>query len=368
MKNIFLLPALLLTALCFNACKDDDKTPLSIPASYDGAAFAANTAVQQDVLARFTAFVNEAKKGRTTGKVVSADSLNYWYTTGNPSLQSLTAPYYAGLVSDWITQLAQASGNTYTPGTPGGNGGTYGGYLFEENGLELEQLVDKGHYGALLYEHFNDLAAGNINAATVDQMLAIFGAHPSFPNSYQANLHANPDRFSANYTARRDKNDGNGFYTSARDQFIKLQAAVNAGADYNAERDEAIAEIRLLWEKGNAATVINYLYSVVSKLSATNPSDADIASALHAYSETVGFLHGWRTQSNKLITDARIDALLALLHAAPGATPASYKFATDAVSELPKLTEVIDELQSIYGFSSQEMEDFKKNWVAEQNR
>jgi hypothetical protein len=114
--------------------------------------------------------------------------------------------------------------------------------------------------------------------------------------------------------------------------------------------------------------VINYLYSVVSKLSATNPSDADIASALHAYSETVGFLHGWRTQSNKLITDARIDALLALLHAAPGATPASYKFATDAVSELPKLTEVIDELQSIYGFSSQEMEDFKKNWVAEQNR
>lgn len=368
MKNILLPLALLCAVVLLNACKDDDKAPLQIPAAYDGASFSANAAAELDVLSRFTTFVNEAKKGRTTGKIVSADSLEYWYTTGNPSLQSLTSPYYSALVSDWMSQLAQASGNTYTPGTPAGNGGTYGGYLFEENGLELEQLIDKGHYGALLYEHFNDLAAGAISTATVDRMLAIFGAHPSFPNSYQASLHANPDRFSANYTARRDKNDGNGFYTGIRDQFIKLQAAVTAGADYNAERDEAIAEIRLLWEKGNAATVINYLYSVISKLSATNPTDADIASSLHAYSETVGFLHGLRTQNNKLITDAQIDALLVLLNAAPGATPASYKFATDAVTELPKLTQVIDELQSIYGFSSQEMEDFKKNWVAEQNR
>ncbi len=368
MKNTLLLPAFLFAVFLFSACKDDDKTPLVIPTAYDGAAFQTNAATQLDVLARLTKLVNEAKKGRTPGALVSSDSLNYWYTTGNPSLQSLTSAYYSGNTAAWSPELALASGNTYVPGTPTGNGGTYSGYLFDENGLELEQLLDKGHYGALLYQHFNDLAAGAITEATVDQMLAIFGANPTFPNSYQANLHAQPDKFIANYAARRDKNDGNGFYTNIRDQFIILQAAVKAGPEYDRERDEAIAAIRLLWEKANAGTIINYLYAVISKLSATNPTDADIASALHSYGETVGFVHGFRTLSNKKITDAEIDDLLTLLNAPANGTPTSYKFATDPLNELPKLTQVIAKLQSIYGFTAQELEDFKKNWVAEQNR
>ncbi|HRI60058.1 MAG TPA: hypothetical protein PK228_10055, partial [Saprospiraceae bacterium] len=115
-------------------------------------------------------------------------------------------------------------------------------------------------------------------------------------------------------------------------------------------------------------TIINYLYAVISKLSATNPSDADIASALHSYGETVGFTHGFRTLDNKKITDTEIDELLTLLNAPATGTPTSYKFATDPLNELPKLTQVIAKLQSIYGFTAQELEDFKKNWVAEQNR
>lgn len=368
MKNIFLLSIILLFAGFFSACTDDDKQPLGIPAAYDGTAFTANAATQLDVLDRFTRFINEAKKGRTPGKTVSSDSLGYWYTTGNPSLQSLASAYYVNQTANWSVAIVQASGNTYTPGAPVGNGGTYGGYLFDENGLEPEQLLDKGQYGALLFKHFNDLAEGTITEATVDQMLAIFGANPTFPNSYQANLHSQPDKFIANYAARRDKNDGKGFYTNIRDRFIELQAAVKAGADYNQERDEAIAEIRLLWEKANAGTVINYLYAVVSKLSATNPTDADIASAMHSYAETVGFLHGFRTLEHKKITDAEIDALLVLLNAPANGVPASYKFATDPLNELPKLTQVITQLQSIYGFTAQELEDFKKNWVQEQNR
>lgn len=359
---------ILLCAAIFIACDDKDKTPLDIPASYDGIAFETNAATQLSVLSRFTNLVNEIKKGRTTGKLVSADSINYWYTTGSPSLQSLASTYYAGQTADWATEVALASGGTYTLGAPTGNGGTFGGYLFDENGLELEQLIEKGHFNAMLFNHFNTLAAGTITNATPDQMLAIFGANPTFPNSYQANLHAQPDKFSANYACRRDKNDGNGYYTNIRDQFIKLQAAVKAGSDYNEERDEAIAEIRLLWEKSNAGTIINYLYSVVSKLSATNPTDADIASALHSYGEAVGFTHGLRTLGNKKITDAEIDDILVLLNAPYNGTPTSYKFATDPVNELPKLTQVIEKFKSIYGFTTQEMEDFKKNWVVEQNR
>lgn len=368
MKITLPLFAFLFLAAVFTACDDKEKKPLDIPSAYDGTAFETNAATQTGVLSRFTSLVNEAKKGRTAGVVVNADSLNYWYTTGNPGLQSLVSAYYAPLASDWMDQLGVASGNSYYPGPPVLSGGVYGGYLFDENGLEPEQMLDKGLYGAMLFHHFNELASGTITEATVDQMLAIFGANPTFPNSYQANLHAQPDKFIANYAARRDKNDGKGFYTNIRDQFIKLQAAVKAGPDYNEERDEAIAEIRLLWEKANAATIINYLYAVISKLSATNPTDADIASALHSYGETVGFTHGFRTLNNKKITDTEIDELLTLLNAPANGTPTSYKFATDPVNELPKLTQVIGRLKSIYGFSDQEMEDFKKNWVAEQNR
>ncbi|MEZ4686279.1 MAG: hypothetical protein R3B47_09490 [Bacteroidia bacterium] len=104
--------------------------------------------------------------------------------------------------------------------------------------------------------------------------------HADFPNSDDASNHSNPDLFVAKYTARRDKNDGNGFYSQMQAAFIKLQAAIAAGDDYEEERDEAIAVIKDVWEKATMATIINYGYSAISKLSATNPGEADQASAL----------------------------------------------------------------------------------------
>jgi hypothetical protein len=51
------------------------------------------------------------------------------------------------------------------------------------------------------------------------------------------------------------------------------------------------------------------------------------------------------------MTDAQIDELLVLLNAPHNGTPTSYKFVMDFSNEYPK-----------------EIEDFKKNWVAEQGR
>jgi hypothetical protein len=59
---------------------------------------------------------------------------------------------------------------------------------------------------------------------------------------------------------------------------------------------------------------------------------------------------------------------LALLNAPTNGTATSFKFITDPANELPKLQQIITKLQQIYGFTTQEIEDFKKNWVAEQNR
>ncbi|MCS6795991.1 MAG: DUF4856 domain-containing protein, partial [Raineya sp.] len=247
------------------------------------------------------------------------------------------------------------------------------GYLFDENGLEIEQLVEKGQFGATLYKHALDLInAGTYDDAFVDKLLAIYGATPNFSNSGSNNVPANVrDRFSANYAARRsDINDNNSLYVQLKRQFIKLQAAIRAGAAYNKERDDAIAEIKLLWEKVIAATAINYCHSVIATLSQTNPTDAQKGSALHALGEAIGFIHGFRTipQNHKKITDAQIDQILILFNAPQNGTPTCYKFVTDAVNELPKLQQAINQLKNIYGFTDAEIESFKNNWVALQGR
>lgn len=367
------IAGLFLFGLCITACKKDEKKPLDIPAAYDALAYSTNTTNQYAIRNQLDAFIAEAKKGRTAGVAVGADVLTQLYTAGNPSLQSITTAYYNGRLegtTGWIQELSNASGGAYIPGTPTGQGGVYEGYLFDENGLEPEQLLDKGLFGAALYQHAITLMQGDITPATVDRLVAIFGAHPDFPNTPTAGKANNPDKFVAGYAARRDKNDGLGLYSQAKNAFIKLQAAVKAGADYNSERDEALATLRLTWEKVNFSTVINYCHSVISRMSATNPTDSDKANALHAYGECVGFVHGWRSlpQAYRSITDTEIDEILVLLNAPQTGTPTSYTFATDPVNQLSKLSQVIQKIKTKYGFSDQEVEDFKQNWVAVQGR
>lgn len=361
-----------LVLLLANSC-EPDKQPLDIPTTYDGAAFSTNAATQLAVLTRFSALVSETQKGRTVGTVVSYNTLTSLYNAGAPSLKSITTPYFAGRVDGpggWMEELAKSSGTGYTPGAPVGQGGAFGGYLFDENGLEMEQMVDKGLFGAALYNHAVSLMQGNLTPATADQLLAIYGAHPDFPNTPTASKTPNPDRVMANYAARRDKNDGKGLYSQIKADFLKLQAALKAGSKYDTERDEALASLRLNWEKVNAATIINYCHSVISIMSATTTTDADKGRALHAYGECVGFLHGWRTlpEAYKQLTDREIDELLVLLNAPQNAVPTSYKFVTEPVAQLPKLTQIIDRLKAKFNFSTQDVEDFKKNWVAEQGR
>jgi hypothetical protein len=201
-------------------------------------------------------------------------------------------------------------------------------------------------------------------------MIAIYGAHPNFPNTNTASKTTTPDVVIALYTARRDKNDGNGLYSQIKNNFIKLKAAVEAGADYNQERDEALAGIKLGIEKAIMATVVNYGYTAITKLSTTSPPAATISGGLHDLSECVGFIHGFKAipQANRKITDTEIDELLAFLNSPAGADATMYKFVTDGVTELAKITQLQNKIKSIYGFSSAEMEDFKQNWISVQGR
>jgi hypothetical protein len=323
---------------------------------------------------QLNALVAEAKTGRDQSNTVAFATLEQLYNAGSPSVASLTNSYYANLLagqSGFLAELAKASGNSYSPGSPTGEGGVYGAYLFDENGLELEQLVEKGLFGAMHYYQAVQLMNGPINQQVLNQLIALFGAHASFPNTPSPSKADHPDVYMANYAARRsDINDENSLYNRIKKAFITAQAAMKAGDEYLAERNLALADIRLNWEKANAATIINYCHSVVSTLSQTAPTDAQKASALHAYSECVGFLHGWRQlpADSKRISDNQIDEILSLMLAAPGNTPESYKLITESVTYLPNIQQVISRLQTIYGFTNAEVEGFRNNWVSIQNR
>ncbi len=365
-------------ALLFASCNGDEednntKDPLPIPAAYDGANFDANTTVETMVLTNLNTQVAAAKQGRNTGTVVTLDAMTTPYSAGAPSVRDVSTTYFVEKMegpTGYMNELANSSGTTYTPGDMTGEGGVYGPYLFDETGLEMEQLIEKGQFGAVLYNHFTALISGPISAETVDQMVSIFGAHPSFPNTNNAANAEFPDRFMANYAARRDKADGAGLYTQMKSNFIKLQAATKAGSAYDAEKQEAVNALKLTWERINAATVINYCHGATSSLSESDPSDDQKAGALHSIGEAIGFMHGWKTMpsSAKLITDAEIDETLVHLNAPADAPSTVYAFATDPLNQLQQLQNVITKLQNLYGFTDQQIDDFRFNWVTVQGR
>ncbi|NCP85272.1 MAG: hypothetical protein GW823_10365 [Bacteroidetes bacterium] len=358
--------------LSLSNCSNENKT-LSIPKNYDATNFTTSAATELSILNQLDVLVSEMKKGRSIENVLLKNVLQNLYEEGSPSLADITTSYYDSKIigeTGFFAELEKASGNAYHPSTPNETGGVYGAYLFNPYGLEIEQQVEKGIFSSACYNHFLNLSKSGITSETVHQMLAITGANSSFPSSNNSAKHENPDRFAAVYMARRDKNDGNGFYSTLKKELIRLQAAVNEGSDFNDERDEAIENIKQAWEKAIMATVINYSYAAVATLSSTNPTEAQKASALHAYGEAVGFLHGWKTipQTDKIITDSQIDGLLTVLNASTNSSAASYLFVTDPTNQLPKLLQVISQIKDIYDFSSDDLEAFKKNWVSEQSR
>jgi hypothetical protein len=364
---------MIFSMLLVTSCKEE-KTPLVIPSTYSSSNFDANVTVENSLRAQLNVLSVYMKKAENVGNKLVADSLtNYFSNNGAPSLKSITAAYYSTLIeSSYFPVMVASSQNAYdiADGATATNGGVYGARLLDKRGKETLQEVEKGLYAAALYNHLVSLTQGSMTEANVDKMIRIYGAHASFPNTNTLANTSTPDAFIALYTARRDKNDGTGFYTKIRDQFIKLQAAVKAGSDYNDEKNEAIAQIKLLIEKSLMATVINYSYAAIPKFTSATPTASTNAGGIHDLSECVGFIHGFKgvTSANRKITDPQIDELLTLLNAPAGADASMYKFVTDPVVESEKITAAIAKIKNIYGFTDAELIDFKSNWIAAQGR
>ncbi|MBL8004025.1 MAG: hypothetical protein JNL36_02910 [Candidatus Kapabacteria bacterium] len=370
MKNIVLSSLLLVALLFFSSCSSDSPVnpDQQIPTVYDSTTY--NTAIQMyaQTLTNFNLYVNEIKKGRVSGTQVQAGTLTSLFNQGSISLNTLTSAYYKEVIQNSIQELARASGGTYDPVKTvqeNGQGGVYGAYLFDEYGLEHEQLLEKGFFMSGMYnEVFTNVLADN-SVTAVDRAINLFGAHYRFANSGTATKHQFPDVYTANYAARRDDNSGNGLYFACKKNFIEIRHwTVNQNTE---KRTAAINELKKNWEKVIAATAINYGYDVVAKLSKTSPTVTDISGALHSLSELIGFVKGMKGLSGLIITEPQINEILSLVNAPVDGTATPYLFVKEPQS-LTKLTSVVTKLQGIYGFTPAEMDLFKRNLVTEQSR
>lgn len=372
---LYRLPLLFLAIWSLTNCQSrEDKQPLQLPTQYESASYEANTTTERTMLNQLAHLKSTINAVNSTQGQLSASSLRNLYT--GSLLQSAATAYYNSLVLAWLNDIARASeGGTYDIPNEGraanGKGGFFGGRLFDANGLELVELIEKGLFEAAFYHHaYRITQKTDITLADIDRLVAIFGAHPDFANSDNASKHANPDRAAARYAAKRDKNDGNGFYTRIKQALLRAQAAIRAGSAYEPELRAALQDYLQSWERSCAATVVNYLYRAIDLFSMTNPSATDLANALHNQAEPVGFIHGWRRlpQEARIITDEQIDNLLDLLLAPAEGEARAYLFVTDRQNQIGRFAQAIQLIQQIYNFSNSDLEDFRRDWVQVQNR
>lgn len=358
---------------------------LTLPADYTSAAYETNAKTELDLRTAFSAFLkpmgdNEAVvQSGDAGAPITKATLAALWQAGTPNVKSMTTTYWATRVDGWLAgyETASAAGSMDTAmaavitqgSNPPASGGFYGRFAYDGSLIDLKQGIEKGTFTAGFFNHATGIvAAGGLTEASTDRLLAAWGAHPSFQNSHVENdagtTSANRDINSAGYAARRTKKDGTpGPYTRAKAALIKAKAAIAAGSKCNADRDAALKDFFLEWEKATYATVVFYFSEIVTKLG-TPPLTSDATAwtgIFHSHGECIGFLGGFKQtpQAYRKITDAQIDGLLSKALVPEGGAAKIVELKTNTAASVISLNGVLADIKTIYGFTDEEMTSFK---------
>lgn len=362
-KFVFLLS---ISLVAFSSCEDDDiddvDPKLEIPSAYTSSNFAANVAAENTVVDELSTVTSAVNAAESNAQTTTVDPIPYPST-----LSSVTLPSYRALIEDWLVELVKSANSPtgfQNPGSEkpadGEEGGLLGSRLLDENGLELEQMIQKGSFGSALYNHALTVINSDLsNSSAIDKLVEIHGTEPTFDVAETT--------AAATYSRRRSNLEAEtGFFFDIKNSLLTAKAAIEADGNFDDERDAALEDYLSSWEQSNFATVIYYANSFKVKLQDAaglpdgEDKDAALGSALHSYAEGVAFAHGFKGISQKQITDAQIDSILELLLAPEGETPESYRFLNEA-GLIANLDQVIDEIQAIYGFSDTEVTSFFVN-------
>lgn len=289
-------------ALLFSCGKEEDKEEgYNVPSTYnfDNVSYAGQTN-RLGMLEELTAYI---KEGHLENTGLDADKMKEMYSNSNTpfadadlnastkDLQSKTyeedTTYYIDLFDSIAKYAGVAGGANGQAGLITGAGRTI---LVDANGFEYAQLVDKGLMGACFYYqatsyYLTDEKIGDaVDNSTVtegkgtpkehhfDEAFGYFGAPIDFPTN------TTDIKFWAKYCNGRDDLAGT---NKIMDAFLKGRAAIS-NKDESAQND-AVANIKMYWEKASAATAIHYLNKGITEFS-------DDAERCHVLSEAYAFI------------------------------------------------------------------------------
>lgn len=336
-----------------------------IPATYDSPNFALNAKEELDLKARVLAIGDkmESAEGATPLPVTSAD-LTAIFTAGTPSLRSIATAYAQATVDTYLTQFGDAVGKTWKPEDVEADGGAEAGVLtggkydnasiVNPIGINLRETTEKVLFDGSLYNYALQLASGAVTEATVDRLVALFGATTKFANSAD-DAGADTDTLVAEYAAKRDNKTGTpGPYRKIQRALLVAKTAAAAGGACKTDLDGALKIFFLEWEKTAYSTVIFYLNQAGMNAIAI-PQKGE--PALRAYGEALGFIESFKgiPQDRRLITDVQIDGLLSRIGA-----DKPYRLVTQSGDIVGAFSTAFQEIGGIYGFTQTEIEDAKK--------
>lgn len=331
----------------------------NLTGSYPSERFVEATQNERALNARFEALIAAMEDTAADPPVLTTRAaLDTLFTSGTPSVSSLTSPAFVPTMNELFDGVVAAQGKTFVASTPPTSGGRGAAKKpFSERGVNLAEYAEKGLFGAMVFKEAVARLPKATTPETIDQLVALYGAPPTFPLDDSTSAEKNV--FTAGYAKRRTPPGGTGVYTALRDAFTTARLAVGApGCD--AERQAALETVQREWEKVLVITTIYYLNAAQVKLEDGSADATKKLGALGNLSEAVGFLNGLRfvPAERRTLTDGDLEALLTTLKTPSLATSSLHRYATDVPADTQSLVNAKTMLQARYGFTTDEMAKF----------
>ncbi|MBX3232800.1 MAG: hypothetical protein KIT84_43770 [Labilithrix sp.] len=339
----------------------------ALPETFESVGFATNAAVELALGQRVRELdaAMAATEGTSTA-VETAANLGAIFNAGAPSLRTVATTFTQTTVDGYLTAFGAAGGKTWEPTdaeADGGaaTGGKYGQLFYESPvGVDLRAAIGKALLGGALYNHVLGLVAAPVSAdATVDRLVAAFGASPALANRTDLDAGVDGDRLLAELASKRDDKSlpAPGIYRRMRTAILTMKGGLVDATKCRADIDGAVATFLLEWERATYASAIYSLAAAGVAAATADPTKGPVA--LHAYGDALGLIQSFKglPADKRRITDAQIDALLTKIGAD---TP--YRLVTSPGTRVLALGEAINDIALYEGFDAAAVEAFRKSF------